>query len=309
MSASEYESVFERTAAYLRALRSRGCGATLDEPTTFTSEEREQLQTAWEHDHIARRGHMPKQPLCDGRLFFNFDKNGEPFIWYDILVWWYPLLNIRCSCEHYHPNFNRNHFLDYTASNGGLSIDYIEAFFANDTLEVNHLEEDAKARKFGPQAACTIVTNSQRFICCRFSQLLFRVACHSLSWLITACDHRDADGQLRALQLVTLNCTSKFQIYVPYSEYRHLCPYIFQSTKTPTFIKEEVFDMLRSIAHDLADATPRRVLRHPTVQAVSDNYSLISPSHPVSLTNKDHVRTYINLVKTGCFPHGTDWEC
>jgi hypothetical protein len=84
-------------------------------------------------------------------------------------------------------------------------------------------------------------------------------------------------------------------------------------SKTPPFIRETVFKLLRNLGEDLPDITPRRFLRHPTIKSFlrdrfPDNH-LPTLSHlHISLANKDHLKAYINQVKLDSFPQGTGWE-
>ncbi|KAF8308848.1 uncharacterized protein EI90DRAFT_2959955 [Cantharellus anzutake] len=64
---------------------------------------------------------------------------------------------------------------------------------------------------------------------------------------------------------------------------------------------------------DLADATPRRFSRYPSVQYALKSFfpDLPHPTlmdlHP-SLGNYEHLRIFIKVQKRKEFPFGTDWE-
>ncbi|KAJ7122723.1 hypothetical protein C8R46DRAFT_1238174 [Mycena filopes] len=84
-------------------------------------------------------------------------------------------------------------------------------------------------------------------------------------------------------------------------------------TKTPPHIRDELFDLMINMDHDLPDLTPRRFLRHPTTDSFLrkrlpgvHNPTLLD-LHP-SLANRDHIRAYIVQAQNSIFPEGTGWE-
>lgn len=142
---------------------------------------------------------------------------------------------------------------------------------------------------------------------------------------LIACDHRSDKGGLDVVKLVHLNCKSKFRILEPLPAFRSKCARVLVicsgahthpallSTKTPTHVRNIVLNILESLDQDLADLTPRRMLRHTTVQArlrqllPGIREPLITDLH-VSLSNRDHIRAFISIAKGSRFPMGTGWE-
>jgi hypothetical protein len=128
------------------------------------------------------------------------------------------------------------------------------------------------------------------------------------------------------LKMLHMSCRAKFRIFEPVEECRSSCPFIFVISKgphphpiplpqkTPPVIRTELFRLLESLDDDLADLTPRRLLRHPVIKAYLANRFPASSVPPtlsnlhVSLANRSHLRAYINQVKGSRFPHGTGWE-
>jgi hypothetical protein len=70
-------------------------------------------------------------------------------------------------CEHYNRLQNRDHFLDFTISDGLYDIDYIEAVLCEDQEEVDRIEYAALELGYGPRVECTNVSNfsTQRVYC------------------------------------------------------------------------------------------------------------------------------------------------
>ncbi|KIJ53133.1 hypothetical protein M422DRAFT_42920 [Sphaerobolus stellatus SS14] len=187
---------------------------------------------------------------------------------------------------------DKKHFIDYEVSNGQLSGAYIEAYFSNDEDEMQTIDEAASDYGFGPLAPCMTVENSS-------SQQLYCPA-----------DHRDEEGSLTTLQLERTFCNSHLLLYIPTEDFISVCPYILV---TPPIIKEQVLDMVRHMDLDIADVTPRRMMQHPAVYTRirelcpdMENPTLID-IHP-SLANKDHLRVYVNQIKSDIYPEGTDWN-
>ncbi|KAK6969659.1 hypothetical protein R3P38DRAFT_3497841 [Favolaschia claudopus] len=210
-------------------------------------------------------------------------------------------------CEHYNRKANIDHLVDYEAGRGLYDTQYLEALFSGDENMIADFEEDGlSVSDTGTLAVCSTVAN--------FS---IKVNCSN--------EHRDENGRVALLELQQLKCKSKFRIFEPVEEQRAECPYILVichgahthpiplPTKTPPRIREEIFDLLSSLDHDLPDLTPRRLLRHPTTHAflrkrIPDvsNPTLLD-LHP-SLGNRDHIRAYILQAQENIFPEGTGWE-
>ncbi|KIJ46898.1 hypothetical protein M422DRAFT_46016 [Sphaerobolus stellatus SS14] len=241
---------------------------------------------------VARRGQEISE-LCRGRLLYTVNKEGRPVI----------------CCEHYNSHTSRYHLLDYTPSREQLELNYLEVYFSNDVEELLVMEKVASHLGFGPHAPCMTVENysAQRTHC--------------------SIEHRNEDDQLTSIPLIQMHCKSRFLLYSPLEEERENCSLVLLvcigphthpipfPRKTPKNIQAEVFDMLCCMDLDLADATPRCMMRHPAVIAHlrsllsngSDQDNTLSDLHP-SLANKDHLRIYVDKIKGEEFPLGTDWK-
>lgn len=140
-----------------------------------------------------------------------------------------------------------------------------------------------------------------------------------------ACEHRDSIGNLMLAEMQQLHCKSSVRTFEPLEEFRSRCPRILvvcqgehphpipQPLKTPPTVRLQIFKLLESLGPDLADLTPRRFLRHPTVCAYLLQHlphisqPSISDLH-VSLSNREHLRVYIDTARLKAFPEGTGWE-
>ena len=85
------------------------------------------------------------------------------------------------------------------------------------------------------------------------------------------------------------------------------------SQKTPPVICSQIFNLLASLEEDLPDLTPQRFLRHSITKAFLCQQF---PGFPqptlldlhVSLSNCNHLGSYIDQAKEKHFPPGTGWE-
>lgn len=143
--------------------------------------------------------------------------------------------------------------------------------------------------------------------------------------MLTACEHRDQSGHLIMAEMKHLECRSTVRVFEPLEEYRSACPRVLvvchgahlhpitQPCKTPPLIRLRIFKLLESLGTDLADMTPRRFLRHTTVRAhlqesfPQNLHPTLSDLH-VSLSNREHLRGYIESARLKAFPDGTGWE-
>lgn len=125
--------------------------------------------------------------------------------------------------------------------------------------------------------------------------------------------------------MVRTGCSCKFRVYEPFPEYRARCPKVLVvckgqhthpiplPTKTPAKVRHQLGRLLLDLDYDLPDLTPRRLLRHPALQAFLRS-SLPDVPNPIlgdlhtSLANKDHIRAYITDAKNEGFPAGTGWS-
>ncbi|KAJ6527069.1 hypothetical protein B0H19DRAFT_970076 [Mycena capillaripes] len=269
--ASPSRDVFQKTAALVTALRKLGCSAPRYEETIFESDEEEAHDAFVFHRKRNQRGYVPKQELCEGRLYLRSDFEQKPYI----------------KCEHYSKQNNKNHYLNTSISDGSYDLSYLEALFGGDEEEVLYIEEAAIGLGFGPLVECTTIcnTSSQRTLC--------------------PFDHRDDNGELIQLEMESLACDCIVKAYVPFPEYRAECPKVLVVVKgvhhhpiplphkTPNAIKAEIIRLLPRFQEDLPDLTPRRFLRNPIVK------SYLSLKFP---------NVYIDQVRQAVFPHGTDWK-
>ncbi|KAE9384455.1 hypothetical protein BT96DRAFT_950559 [Gymnopus androsaceus JB14] len=113
--------------------------------------------------------------------------------------------------------------------------------------------------------------------------------------------------------------------YEPLEEYRAACPYFLVTSKgphshpiplpekTPTTVKVELGKLFKKLGVDLADIMPRKFLRHPIVQLyLSARYPflrnpMLSDLH-ISLSNRSHLKVYLDTAKKTHFPEGTGWK-
>lgn len=121
-----------------------------------------------------------------------------------------------------------------------------------------------------------------------------------------------------------LECHSTFRIYEPLEEYRSTCPRVLivcsgphihpipSPLKTPPTVRHTIFRLLSNLGQDLADITPRRFLRHPNVRSYLKE--TFPHKHPptlsdlhISLSNQEHLRSYLDQAKMKAFPEGTGW--
>ena len=142
---------------------------------------------------------------------------------------------------------------------------------------------------------------------------------NALTILFAACEHRDSAGNLMMAEMTRLRygawygCMSNRRIPIGLSMCsrclpRHTHPHpIPQPLKTPPLIRLQIFKLLTSLGQDLADLTPRRFLRHTTVCAYLREHlpHIRSPSLSdlhVSLSNREHLRAYIDKARVKAFP-------
>lgn len=142
---------------------------------------------------------------------------------------------------------------------------------------------------------------------------------------VAARSHRTEYGLLQQLEMLRLPCECRFVLFEPLTAYRKVCPFallvvhgahhhpIPLPTKTPPRIRKQLVNFLSTLAEELADLTPRRLLRHPALHSflkseVPDTSSPTLSDLHISLANRAHLKHYITEVKQQCFPVGTGWE-
>ncbi|KAJ7764293.1 hypothetical protein B0H16DRAFT_1799720 [Mycena metata] len=285
--ASPNKEVFARTAAYLTALRKLGCCRPLVEITALSMTELETKEATDFYNSQVQRGYRPPDGTCEGRLVFEYDAYDNPVV----------------------RSQNRDHFYDNSVgtATGAYNLDYIEAVLCQDDEEIERIEQAAFDLGYGPLSECTTVTNasSQKAFC--------------------PFDHRTADGELNQPLMIRLECSVKFRVFQPLEEFRHECPYILITsfgshthpiplpTKTPPFIRTQLFHLFDTLAEDLPDITPRRFLRHPILKSfLASKFTHIpkptlSDLH-ISLANRSHLKAYIKQAKEFHCPFGTGWQ-
>ncbi|KAJ7823047.1 hypothetical protein B0H14DRAFT_2518729 [Mycena olivaceomarginata] len=122
-----------------------------------------------------------------------------------------------------------------------------------------------------------------------------------------------------------LACSSKFRVFEPKEEYRAACPFVLivtsgdhlhpvpLPTKTPPKIRDKLMEILGTLAQDLPDITPRRLLRHPIIQSflTSKFPFIVCPTLAdwhVSVSNRSHIKSYIKRAIEEHCPFGTGWN-
>ncbi|KAG7093238.1 hypothetical protein E1B28_006924 [Marasmius oreades] len=290
-SSSPSKNTFTRTSAYLAALVRSGCRSIAHEPTQFNAMEEMVRVSRLERQLLVQRGRVTTEGQCDGRLEFTYLFDGTPVV----------------KCEH-HSVYNRDHFFDATIASSSLNLEYLEAVLCEDEDEIERIELDVEALGYGPRSECYYMTNAS----CQ------RVYCPQ--------SHRSLEnGHLEQPLMKDIECTVTFREYEPLEEYRTDCPFqlvvsrgshthpIPRLNKTPTLVRYELIELLRKLDADLPDLTPRSFLRHPTIIAyLQDRFPLlrsptISDLH-ISLSNRSHLKVYIDAIKKERFPEGTGWK-
>ncbi|EAU88652.2 hypothetical protein CC1G_01025 [Coprinopsis cinerea okayama7 len=292
--------LIERTLAYFQSLKTHGCILPPSDETGTVELQLEYEQSLGSEPEVnnfhaqvqkARRGHLPR-PSCSGNLVFEYDKHGKAYI----------------RCEYFSRTSDRSHLLDYGPSSGKYDLRYLEALFFDDVDTIEDVEDELFL--FKPASAldtCDFIMNCSSV----------RVNCPS--------PHRNHHGELVKAELEQLECKCTFRVYEPTEEFRSECPWILVVSKgvhhhpipilskTPPALVDEIMGLLHSLVEDLADMTPRRFLRHTTVQAYLKNAlshiqnPCLSDLHP-SFANRDHLRSYILRAQNTIFPHRTGWE-
>ena len=64
----------------MTALRTMGCSGPAFEVTQWLPEERCERDMELTHQTKMQRGYQHPEPKCDGRLLFDHDKRGSPYI-------------------------------------------------------------------------------------------------------------------------------------------------------------------------------------------------------------------------------------
>ena len=226
-------------------------------------------------------------------------------------------------CEHWSPH-NRKHLFEYPSRNKSIHMGYLTALFLNDKEEIERFEAAGELAGYGPQAQCFTIENFsvQKAFCREFPRAN---AVASIDAVGPARTHRQLDGPLEHLPLRHVPCKTTFMVYEPKAFERAAYPYVLVvcngahthpvplPTKTPQAIQTTMLEMLHGMEEALPDATPRRVMRDASVRAQLHKLlphirdPTLSDLHP-SLSNKDHIRSYLRSVKEDVFPFGTGWE-
>ncbi|KAJ3873403.1 hypothetical protein F5051DRAFT_337723 [Lentinula edodes] len=281
---SPARDLFQHTSAFIIALKHSGCSANI------VLGLQEQLMEDPNVMHM-RRGYPLKENQCNGKIIFGYSFDNEPFL----------------KCEHY-SNQERDHFFDGTFGNGSYHLEYLEAVITDDKEEVVRIEAEVEMNGYGPRTAChTIMNHSSQRPVCPFN-------------------HRDEqDGALKQLKMELCGCSCIYREYEPLEQYHRVCPYVLIVSKgphthpiplpekTPAAVKTELNTLIRKLDVDMADITPRQFLRHPIVKSyLRSRFPLLhnpmlSDLH-ISLSNRSHLKVYIDVIKAVDFPFGTGWK-
>ncbi|KAJ3762632.1 hypothetical protein EV360DRAFT_35312 [Lentinula raphanica] len=127
-SATPGRAVFEKTAAYITALKRFGCPAESSEGDY--EEQMSGIQTSAEERHVLRRGYPERLPLAR-RVLASY------------------------------------HLYDGTVGSGCYDVEYLEAVLTGDLEEISRIEAEAEVKGYGPNTGCDTVINcsSQRLTC------------------------------------------------------------------------------------------------------------------------------------------------
>lgn len=77
---SPMRDIFQKTSAFLTALRNLGCGAPSYEITHWSASEKIQCEKDMAYQSKRRRGYEPSSIKCDSRLFFDYDDQDHPYV-------------------------------------------------------------------------------------------------------------------------------------------------------------------------------------------------------------------------------------
>ncbi|KAJ7657834.1 hypothetical protein DFH06DRAFT_1327892 [Mycena polygramma] len=154
---SPQRDIFDKTAAYINAIRQVGCRRPLQQETLRTGEELRDFTTHQALKEDLQRGYSAPK-TCEGRIVYheypdrdNVDGPARGHL----------------SCEHYSSR-NPDHMVDFSIQNAGFDMDYIAAYFTGNAEEVARIEQAAAAQDRGPLAVCTTVRNfSAQTLRCR----------------------------------------------------------------------------------------------------------------------------------------------
>ncbi|KAF8160165.1 hypothetical protein BJ912DRAFT_866014 [Pholiota molesta] len=270
---SPRRDVFQKTAAFIAALRKLGCSGPRREETVMNDAEISNRKALAAHQASFSRGYLAAEERCEGRILLEYDHTDQPFL----------------RCEHYGRKHNRDHYVQYI--DDSYDIDYLEAYFYEDADELDRIEGAARGLGYGPLAECQTVMNcsSQRAYCPH--------------------DHRgphDDAHHLRQFKLQNMPCNATYHLYEPLPQFRLSCPWSLVicrgshphpvpiPQKTPPLIQKKLRQVLESLDDDLADLTPRRFLRHPILKTFLSSYLR-------------HIKN-ASLCDLHKLPYGTGWE-
>ncbi|KAJ7065891.1 hypothetical protein B0H15DRAFT_807690 [Mycena belliarum] len=293
------KEVFDKTIAFFCTLLENGCA--FDPETSNTdfgsfgdsdsdSDSESDNPDSESSETLLRNRRRPRDPTCRGKLCFRADEYGRPFI----------------QCQKRSVQ-NRSHLILRNLDE--FEIPYLRALLTDDSALIQEYELSAKALGYGPLSPCSFTAppSAQKQLC--------------PYW------HRSSTGKLARgiLERWKHNCTATFNIYTPYD--LEDCPFVLiicqnphshpppSPVKTPPPLLEVFRSLLLDLNWKLADATPRKLVvesgfmfglrRHLGWSRLSD--PALSELHP-SLGNLDHVRRYINALRTVLYPEGTGLE-
>ena len=138
----------------------------------------------------------------------------------------------------------------------------------------------------------------------------------------TVTENQDEEDELVTTEMICLQCACTFWNFQPTEVFWAQCPNILVIchrdhphpipilTKTPPSI---IIDLLGALHQDLPDLTPQWFMCHSAVQVFLQmllpeiTNPTLSDLHQ-SLTNHNHLWSYITKVQETLFPEGTGWN-
>ena len=81
-TSSPTRDIFQKTSAFITALRTVGCSAPEQEQTVLMPAEQEYKKKISQNEAKHRRGYVPGTTTCQGRLTLEYDCQSKPFVMY-----------------------------------------------------------------------------------------------------------------------------------------------------------------------------------------------------------------------------------
>ncbi|KAJ6463274.1 hypothetical protein C8R47DRAFT_992713 [Mycena vitilis] len=268
---SPQRDIFDKTAAYINAIREVGCRRPLQQQTLRTGEELRDFTTHQALKEDLQRGYSAPK-TCEGRIHYS--------------------------------SRNPDHMVDFGIQNAGFDMDYIAAYFTGNTEEVSRIEQAAAAQDRGPLAVCTTIRNfSAQTLRCpndhRVGGQLQRLKLQRIKCEVKYRVWAPVDRSRCPFVLVTSEGVHRHPVPLPEKTPHAALTQIVGLLRT---LRHDLADLTarRFLRHPALQSFLRQTFPHlvaPTLSAI----------HP-SLANRAHLSSYIARVRTEHFPHGTDWE-